>query len=207
MATGDTPDFVRRLRGLMPQGWFPAPPALGQPETAPVLVGILTGLASQWSYVWSLLSYVGLQSRLATTTGSNLELTAQDYFGAGAFPRLTGETDAAYITRIMAARLPNRGTRPALTAALASLTGAAPTILEPRNATDTKGWGSTAVPAGGGGYGYGVAGGMRYGSRLRQFEAVVDVQGGTAVATSTTYSAIVSNLPVATIAWTNPDAS
>lgn len=191
----------------MPQGWFPAPPALGQPETAPVFVGILTGLGSQWAYVWSLFSYVGLQSRLATTTGSNLDLTAQDYFGTSGFPRLTGETDATYITRIKAARLPNRGTRPALTAALTTLTGDAPTILEPRNANDTKGWGSYATPAGGGGYGYGTPGGMRYGSRLRQFEAVVDVLGGTAVATTTTYSAITSNLPIATIAWTNPDAS
>ena len=207
MTVGSTADIAARLRAVLPLRWFPAPPAPGEAETAPILNALLLGMAAPLAGVYGLIQYVGQQTRLATTTGTNLELTAQDYFGFGNFPRLTGEADAAYAARIKAARLPQRATRPALAAALTGLTGQASVIVEPLNGADCKGYGSVAHPAAGGGYGYGVPGGLRYGSRLRPFQALVEVQGGRAVPATTVYATIANNLPIATIAWTEPAAS
>jgi len=206
VATGDTQDIVRRLRALLPDGWFPAPPALGETETAPVLVGLLTGIGDGWSYLWGLIQATDAQTRIATSTGSFLDATAADYFGAGGLGRQAGEADAAYSARIRASLLPLRATRPALVAALTALTGQAPRIIEFRDAADCKGRGSLARPAAGGGYGYG-SDGLRYGSMQRPFQLLVAVNGGSALQPAAIYAAINKVLPAGVIAWTNPSAS
>ena len=67
---GDTSDLVLRLRRLLPNSWFP--------DSAPVLVGILSGIASALAQVYGLITYARLQTRIATTTDAFLDLAAYD---------------------------------------------------------------------------------------------------------------------------------
>lgn len=161
MPVGDQTDFVSRLRALLPDGWFPSAAAQDEEEKAPVLVGFLTGFASVYSWIWSLLCDVNDQTRIQTSTGNTLELHASDYFGVGEFNRRAGETDDAYRQRIIASITPHRNTRDAITSAISSAIGIVPDIIEPTNATDCKGVGSITSPAIGGGFGYNA--GVHYG--------------------------------------------
>lgn len=161
MATGDQSDFVRRLRQLLPDGWFPSAPGVDEEEQAPVLVGVLTGFASVFAWIWSLFDYVNDQTRLQTSTGSSLDMHAVDLFGEDGFPRNTDETDASYLARIQEALVAGKNTRAAIIAAVNASLGVTPTIIEPTNAEDCKGYGSAASPAMGGGYGYNN--GLHYG--------------------------------------------
>lgn len=201
MTTGSQQDFALRLRALLPTGWFPALPAAGEAETAPVLMAVLTGIGNQFAGIWSLLTYAKQQTRISTSTGSFIDATAVDYFGPGGLLRNTGETDAAYIARIKASLFPIRGTRAAVVAVVTALTGAAPFIVEPRNATDCKGRGSAVQPAAGGGYGYGSPG-LRYGSDSDPFQVFITINDTVAgLQANTIYDAIAAVLPAGSIAW------
>ncbi len=200
MTTGSQQDIALRLRALLPTGWFPALPATGEAETAPVLMALLNGIGNQFATIWALLSYANLQTRISTSTGSFVDATAVDYFGPGGLLRNTGESDAAYIARIKASLFPIRGTRAAVVAVVTALTGAPPFIVEPRNATDCKGRGSAAQPAAGGGYGYGAPG-LRYGSNSDPFQVFMMVDNGIDLPLNTLYQAIAAVLPAGSIAW------
>lgn len=190
------------MRAVLPAQWFPAPPATGEAETAPVLNALLTGIGSAYAYIWTLLVYVNLQTRISTSTDVFVDATAADYFGAGGLLRLRLETDAAYITRIKASLFPVRSTRAAVSAAVQSVIGMAPVIFEPRNTGDTKAYGSLAHPAAGGGYGYGSAG-LRYGSMTTPCQFFVTIPAGaTAVQPAALYAAIAPVLPAGVVAWT-----
>lgn len=160
-----------RLRNLLPVGWFPSPPATGEPEQAPVLNGLLQGAASVLQWVWELFQQVYSQQRLETATGGMLEIYAGDFYGSN-LPRETAETDDAYRARIKATLFPMLGTRSSIENALTEAWGDKWLFIEPRNASDTKGLASLASPAVGGGYGYGTSG-LRYGSRLVPFQGFV----------------------------------
>ncbi|WP_155723310.1 hypothetical protein [Gluconobacter potus] len=178
-----TSQFANRLRALLPDGWFPSPPASGETEQAPVLNAMLQGCGAVFQFAWSLLQYVYPQQRLATATGAMLDIYAQDFFGSE-LPRETGETDDAYRARIEAALVPLRFTRPAIEAAIADSWDDSWALVEPRNANDTKGMATAASPAIGGGFGYGTnleAGytaeigdpTLRYGSLLVPFQGFI----------------------------------
>jgi hypothetical protein len=148
--TGDQSDMQARLLAALPRGWFA--------DEAPILSGLLTGLASAWGSLYSLLAYVCLQTRIATATDGWLDLIARDYGGPD-WGRQTGETDAAFSARIMRNLRALAGTRAALVAALTSLTGRTPVIFEPAYPPDTGGlntgglgwnstggWGNLSLP-------------------------------------------------------------
>jgi hypothetical protein len=155
--TGDAADMHARLLTLLPLRWFP--------DVAPRLTAVLAGLAEAPSWLYRMLSYTKLQTRIATATDSFLDLVAQDYF-ATTLTRRTGEGDTAFRARIMGDLLRDRATRPALIAALTDLTGRAPSVFEPSAPGDTGGWG-VAV-------GYGIAGG--WGSLTLPFQSFVTVR-------------------------------
>ncbi|OAG73507.1 levanase [Gluconobacter japonicus] len=136
MSTGDQNDFVRRLRGLLPRGWFPDPVATGSTEQAPVLVGILSGFGSALAGAWTLLQQVRSSTRLSTSTGSVLDLAANDLFGVGQFPRTSGEADASYLARIKAALVARKNTRDAVASAVAAAGATSAQIIECWNAAD-----------------------------------------------------------------------
>jgi hypothetical protein len=152
--TGDTNDMLARLKLVLPARWFG--------DVTPVLDAVLTGLASAWSNLYALLVNVRRQARIATAAGVFLDIAARDYFGTG-FVRRAGEGDAAYSTRIRVNLLAPRATRGGVIAALVNLTGRAPVVFEPLNATDTGGYNVNL--------GYNVSGG--YGSENLPFQFFV----------------------------------
>lgn len=161
---GSVDDFASRLRSLLPVGWFPAAPQDLEEETAPVLVAVLRGFSAVLAGIWTLLDECQQQTRLITMSGPFLDMLAADYFGPAGLTRRTSELDRDYRTRIVSSLVAQKNTRESVFNALLSITGVAPTILEPLNAADCHALASLAAPAGGGGYGYGSAG-LRYGSR------------------------------------------
>lgn len=145
--TGDQDDFLARLKGTLPP-WFPS--------TAPILDGVLSGLAWAASFVYGLIQYAKLQTRLATASDDFLDILSADFFGA-ALPRKTNEGDTNFRARILTYLFRERGTRNALRTILTEVTGREPRIFEAWNPNDTGGYNL-------GGVGYGAAG--AYGSLL-----------------------------------------
>jgi hypothetical protein len=146
MATGDVADMVVRIKAVLPPRWFPEPNSDGSSNT-PVLDGVLTGLAYAWAQVWALLQFTKLQGRIATATGSFLDIIAQDYLGSR-IVRKPGQGDPSFRIRIMREIVRARATRPALIQVLLDLTGHAPIVFEPRWPPDTGGWGSLGMAVG-----------------------------------------------------------
>jgi hypothetical protein len=162
MATGDQDDMLGRLLTVVPARWFPA--------LSPVLTALLSGLAAGWAAMYAQIAYLVLQTRVATATGSWLDGVSWDFFG-GMLPRLVNETDAQFSLRIRQNFFAPKVTRAAVAAALFNLTGREPWIFEPRNTSDSGGYGSITHPKLGGSRGYSVAGG--YGNLLLPFQEFI----------------------------------
>lgn len=146
MATGDVNDMVARIKGVLPIRWFPDPNSDGTSNT-PVLDGVLTGIAWPWSQFYGMLQFVKLQTRIATATGSFLDIITIDFLGTR-LPRRNGEGDPSFRVRIMKEIVRSRATRQALVQVLTDLTGRAPVIFEPRWPPDTGGWGFLGMTVG-----------------------------------------------------------
>lgn len=128
--TGDQNDVVARLKSYLPRGWF------GDFSNAPVILGVLNGIAAVLAVSYTLIQFVRAQTRLGTSSGGWVDLWASDFLGA-TLPRRQGESDAAYVLRIQIALFQQRATRPAMQAVLTNLTGRAPVIFEPANPYDS----------------------------------------------------------------------
>lgn len=126
MAIGDQTDMFNRIK-LNLVTWFGT-------ET-PVLDALLQGMACTDAYIYSLIVFVNLQTRVATATGDYLDYCSLDYFG-GMLPREFGETDDQFRIRIMIYLKLSRATRPAMYEALFELTGIPPVIIESFNANE-----------------------------------------------------------------------
>lgn len=127
--TGSTQDIQNRLRSLIPAGWIGSP--------SPVIDTILWGIAAVLSYLYGLIAYARLQTRIHTATDGFLDLIAIDFYGPGGLPRQAGESDSSYRTRILAGLFPPANTKIAIIAALTKLTGKTPRLVEPWNPSDT----------------------------------------------------------------------
>jgi hypothetical protein len=150
----NVPNLVARLKAVLPARWFS--------DNSPILDAVLTGVASAWVEVFSLLEDTGAQKRIGTASGVFLDIAAQDYFG-DALTRRVAEVDTAYAIRIQQNLVRPRATRDAVVQALQDLTGRVPVVFEPRNPTDTGGYNLNM--------GYGLAGG--YGSMLLPYQFLV----------------------------------
>ncbi len=146
--------MLARLASLLPLRWFP--------DTTPVLSSLLAGLADGWAWLYTMLGYAQLQTRIATASDTFLDLVSQDCFG-GSLPRRLGESDASFRARIRSELLRNRATRAALISVLTDLTGRTPVVFEPARPADTGAYGIAL--------GYGVAGG--WGSLALPFQSFV----------------------------------
>lgn len=184
---GSVPNMARRLRSLLPTSWFPATPIpalLSNGDTAllqnggvlsistpgpPVLVALLQAPASALAWAYALLAFVRLQTRILTSSGGWLDLTAYDFFG-DTFSRTTGQSDSAFAAAIIAQIFLIRNTRQALINVLTTLTGSAPVVFEPWRIPDCAALKETLF--------YGVAG-LR-GSRTLTFTVFVTVTHGSA---------------------------
>ena len=174
MATGDPEDMAVRMASVLPARWFP------DLSEAPVLLGLLTGIGTAWSYCYDLLAYARAQARIATATDAFLDMAAADFFGL-ALKRRNEEADDAFRGRIKGSLLQEMGTRAAVIAAVAEVTSARTAVFEPMRPADTGGYGGTNNPSIGGGGGYGIPG-LAYGSLSRPFQFLVDVRRSAAVA-------------------------
>lgn len=219
--TGDQEDFARRIRAVLPCGWFP--------ESAPVLDGLIGALASGWGLAYALCTYVVAQTRLSTASGVWLDMIAWDFFGRRV-ARAASEVDDALRARIGAELIRERATRAAIISAIEDMTGTAPVVFEPARAADTGGWSGEA--AGWMGAAYGAAGGWGslalpfqcfvtvyrpagpgvplvggwgsgaggYGAGSVEYATGADLQGG--VTDASLYAAVAGAMPAAAVAWT-----
>jgi hypothetical protein len=219
---GDQQDMLTRLRMVLPTRWFP--------DQAPVLNGLLSGLASAWSWAYEQLQYVKAQTRIATTTDIWLDIVAEDFFG-GSVTRRTGQSDDAFRAWLQHDLFRERGTRSAIIAELQDLTGRTPSVFEPARPTDTGGYGSLTAAVTG--FAYNVAGGWGnlglpfqcfitayrpagsgiadvagwgdpiggYGQGAIEYASLEMVEGQ--VTDADIYAAVAEVLPAATIGWTS----
>jgi hypothetical protein len=150
--TGDLSDFVTRLRAVLPKRWFA--------DQTPNLTALLSSIATPWVWLYDLLSYVILQTRIGTATDSWLDIIALDFFGSS-LSRHSGESDASYRTRILATLLRTAACRSAISACMAEITGSEPAIFEPAKCSDAGAYATLANDAVPPCFGlaYGVAGG------------------------------------------------
>lgn len=158
MAIGDQNNILGRLISYLPRSWFDG-------DSNPVRDAVLSGLAAGHAFIYSILAYVRLQTRIKTASEGFLDLISQDFFG-GAVPRATNENDARFLSRILINLFRERATRRGVIEVLVDLTGLTPIIIEPWNPADCGAYGSPNR-------GYGVAG--YYGSMLLQYQGFVKV--------------------------------
>ena len=213
--------MLARLRTVLPARWFP--------DSAPVLDGLLSGLASGWSFAYQQLQYAKAQTRIATATNIWLDIIALDFFG-DQLVRRAAQSDDAFRGAIRRELFRERGTRAAIVSVLLDLTGRAPVVFEPARSSDTGGYASLACAGGGVGYcsaggwgnlglpfqcfvtayrplGSGIAtvcgwGGFAggYGRGAIEYASLAMVQGQ--VTDSDIYAAVAGVLPAAAIGWT-----
>jgi hypothetical protein len=156
MATGDKTNIFGRFNSYLPSRWFTG--------STPYKDAIATGISTVMAQEYSLYVYAKLQTRIATATDAWLDLISADYFGS-TLPRISGESDASFRTRIQANLLVPRTARPAMVTVLTKLTGRAPIIFEPNNPADV---GAMGVPASNG-----YCNHTRYGSMDCPFNALI----------------------------------
>lgn len=156
MAIGDQSDHFARIKSLIPR-WFC--------DETPVLDAVLRGFAAANAFVYRLLMYAAMQTRLRTASDGWLDMIAGDFFGPS-LTRRAGQTDASFRNRIVINLFRERATRAGIVRVITELTGRAPIIFEPQRPLDTGSYGGPMC-------GYGAAGG--YGSLRLPFQAFVTV--------------------------------
>lgn len=156
IAPGSARDFARRMRLLLPQGWFPAYRG-DEIEHAPVLQALLTGFGSVLAHIGGLMAVVGRQTRLGSLSGPFLDMAVKDFLGGSGLMRLPSEKDTRLRRRMVERMRAQRNTRQAITKAMTDLSGAPPRIIEPGSARDCGAWSRAG--------GYGVLQ-SRYGSSV-----------------------------------------
>lgn len=174
---GGTSDMVSRMRRVIPASWFPLTASGGAATVTPVLDGLLQGIGWGWSYCYTFILFIIDQARLATATGSSLDMFCSDFFGVS-IGRKSSETDGAFRNRMRVNLLRPCATRTAVENAVIGILGRSPLILEPFNAADTGGYGESSGIEAGGGYGTSLL----YGSSRIPFQYLMTVPYGVSYA-------------------------
>jgi hypothetical protein len=156
MATGDQADIVNRLQRLIPNGWFPN-------GLSPIRDAVLTGYANIFAFVFALIAYVRLQTRIATASDGFLDMIAADFFGNNLL-RQANQLDTSYRSRIQSGIFLERCTREGIIGVLTQLTGREPVVFNPQRTSDTGVYN-------GPGLAYNTAGG--YGSMQYPYQSFV----------------------------------
>lgn len=206
MAIGDQTDLLSRLVGVMPGGWFentgnPITDQNGHPITdenghditdgtpgPPVITALLLAFGNLQAFIYSLLAYIKLQTRIATATGGFLDLIAFDFFGL-TIQRASGQTDASFRQTILAALFLQRNTRAAVIMSLTTLTGRAPLVF--------NGWRDTAYLNQNAYYGR-----SRWGSRGTPYQSFVIAYRGNGVSDAQIYAAVAAVQSAGITLWT-----
>lgn len=181
---GDVPDFIARMRRVLPAQWFP--------DNAPVLTALLTGAATAASWVFSQIQYLILQTRIATATGFWLDIISLDFFGT-MYPRISGETDDTFRARLQSDFFPLLGTRQGLVIRLTGLLGTAPSIKYAWHPGDVGAWNYGSL-------GYGAGTGC-YGSLKLNAQTFIYAPLPSGVTTASLYGSVANTIPCGTIGW------
>lgn len=136
MSIGDTSDIARRMRAILPTGWFPSMNDDYQSDKSPILNAILNGMAAPLSCAYSLLQYGLSSTRLGSATDIMLDIAAQDLFGTSGLPRMSGEADAAYLIRIQKNLAAQKSTRDAVMDSIKSIGAQGIQLVESGNCND-----------------------------------------------------------------------
>lgn len=193
--TGSQVDLVNRMMAVLPTGWFP--------DTAPVLSGVLNGVASIWASLYAMLQFVITQARIATATGVVLDMVAVDFFGTSL--TRAGMSDTSFRSAILRRILRQGGVRAGMIAELAALTSNTPTLIESERPADTGvlGGGNVGIGYAGGGTGYSSAqassGAGYWGTRV-PMQSFIQIAAGTAAA-SDVYAAVSDMKPAGSDVW------
>ena len=157
--------MLSRIKATLPHGWAG--------DTSPNVDSLLTGGATAATLTQANIDAAKLQTRLATATGSFLDIASLDFFGKES-PRIPSETDAYFSTRIRATLFKPKVTYEALGLAVnAAMAGSGITI-----ATYEYGTGVNSIPANSFPVGLNINDALaRYGSNLLPFEAMVTISG------------------------------
>lgn len=127
MVSVSAADMLRRLKSLIPNGWFR--------DIAPMRDVVLGGLSDALVWINGQAQVVRAGTRRLGTTGWLLDIDAYGFFGT-ALLRRSGESDDAWRLRYTNEIFRPRVTRAAVTRALSDLTGKSASILEFWNAGD-----------------------------------------------------------------------
>jgi hypothetical protein len=198
-------DLIRQMKAVMPAQWFPAT-SPGQPTATPVLDGLLSGVATCYLWLQTLIAYANLQTRLTTMTDVFLDLTALDFFGA-AVARRPKESDFNYRPRIQWELNAPKVTRAAVIDRLTLLTGRAPIVDEPASTQDNGSYGDMDTTASS--FAFYGAGPGKYGSLgypRQVFITAYRPNGSAGLATGSVpdaeiYACVANAMPLATIGW------
>ncbi|GBQ09697.1 hypothetical protein [Swaminathania salitolerans] len=134
-APGTARDFARRLRLILPEGWFPVYRG-DEEEDAPRLQALLTGFGAVLSQIWSLMGVVRDQTRIGSVRGVFLDMAATDLFGSSGMCRLPQEKDTHFRRRMIEAISAEKTTRRAVSEAVRQIAGAPPRLIEPGSVRD-----------------------------------------------------------------------
>ena len=206
MAVGDFNDMLGRLVGALPGGWFPrvgnyvtdgkgnpVPDGYGGYLTdgtpGPTIVtSVLAAFSQLQAYIYSLLAYVKLQTRIKTATDGWLDLIAYDFFGL-TVQRASGQSDASFRLTIIANIFQARNTRAAVINVLTNLTGYAPIVFNPWK--DEAYLNSTAY-----------IGRFNWGSRGCPFQSFVIAYRGNGATDAQIYAAVAATQSAGVTLWT-----
>ncbi len=126
---------LSKLIALTPKNWYSdAALAFGG-----VYYGFILIAALEYGLFGDNINFVQLQTRISTATGGFLDLVSQDFLGSS-LPRLPGEPDSSFRTRILAAVLREKATRNGMIAALNAINAPIMTMTEPWFPMDCGGY-------------------------------------------------------------------
>ena len=181
--TGDLQDIQQRLRLTLPTRWFG--------DVAPILDGILSGLASGWTGLYQLIQFVIQESRLKTASDQFLDLAAIDFLSSS-FLRRGQENDSSFRSRLLTALQRQQATRLAINTAAAAA-GYSLSVFEPAQPFST---GAYNVPAG---LAWNTVGG--WGSLEMPLESLLNAQPGAVAYESELWSNMALATPAGGALW------
>ena len=191
IVTGDKDDLYARIKALLPP-WFGDKAY----QSGGLLGGVLTGIAGQLAFIYSLCAYAKLQMRLQTAEEGFLDTWAYDFFG-GLVLRQSGQSDASFLNAIRYNLFLDTVTRAAFIKVLSHVAGNEPEIFEASfpQSQQTGGYGVAC--------GYGSHG--RYASLLMPCQVFIDqsMLGGGEVTAADVYAAAESTRATGVSVWVN----
>jgi hypothetical protein len=135
--------FGARTERNFPRGWASAD-AVSDGGVADAFFDTIGG---NLATILADMIYALKATRIQTETSPEIDNASIDFFGPNVLPRPAGYTDTQYYNLILQTLFRQAITRPAISNALAALTGSVPRMLEPWSINDTGHWNGNPTQA------------------------------------------------------------